>query len=100
SAACSGSPYEVSVPAAPCTRRTAAPLATSTAGRITKVIEYPGPRGAMAALGSQRAQPVRQQRGTAVAGFLGMKLRRADDAVLDRGDEFLAMACGGHGPAA
>jgi len=25
-----------------------------------------------------------------------MKLRRADDAVLDRGDEFLAMACGRH----
>src|SRR5699024_1772754 len=37
SAASNGSPYDVSVPASPCTKRTAWPAATSTAGSSVKL---------------------------------------------------------------
>src|SRR3954453_3980511 len=48
SAASSGSPYAVSEPAAPCTRRTAWPSATSTAGSRVSVTSLSGGLGAAA----------------------------------------------------
>src|SRR5690606_10187930 len=103
SAAASGSPYEVSEPASPWTRRTAWPSATSTAGSSTRRavtgfsigvgraggVRVGTPVGARAAgrARSERADPVLEQGRARVPGLLGVELRRGQRAVLDGGDE-------------
>src|SRR5690606_24976414 len=86
-----GSPYEVSEPASPWTRRTAWPSATSTAGSRTRrsVMRQDSSRevwrGGRSV--SQRPHPVLEQGGAGVAGLLGVELRRGQRAVLDGRDE-------------
>ena len=79
SAASSGSPYDVSVPASPWTRRTAWPSATSTAGSSTSRA-HGGPRTQLASSGR-----------TGVAGLLGVELGRRQRPVLHRRHERLAV---------
>src|SRR3954447_9277845 len=100
-AAASGSPYDVSLPTSPWTRRTAWPSATSTAGsscrRGASVTEFSFAGGGLVRARqlvprrhiprSQRAHPVLQQVGARVAALLGVELGRGQRSVLDPGHE-------------
>src|SRR6476469_3400438 len=87
-AASSAEPYSVSLPAWPCTSRTAVPSTTSTAGKRISCT-------AVNLASSQGRYPIAQQCRARVAALLGAKLGGRERTVLDGRQERHVVGCPG-----